>query len=253
MMKKKMIWRVLITLVLSSVFMSGCAKQHFPFETKNMTSLAPLKIVYYGEPSKMGVKNPYGRMASSGVAILISPIIGLAGETGIYLWEIGKEKDIYKANIPDLGQLVMKTFVERAPREVANWPTMTVDEKPFNRDDVNNFIKNKSGSILIFQIARTIENVRGAGFLPVFASLKSYPIYELNAHNGLVATIRTVLQDPEGKIVWAKYSKYSSRIFGRNMNFNEYLADDYRLLREEIEFAANTIVSELIDNLLKGL
>jgi hypothetical protein len=120
------------------------------------------------------------------------------------------------APISDFGKLVMDKFIERATREIPNWPTTTLEERPIGGD-----YSYKSGTLLTFNVIGLIF-VFGEGF-----------------GSGVVVT----MTDLEGNVLWKKRFSYASRRFDRKRSIDEYEADNFNLLKEEMEFAAEKTVS----------
>jgi hypothetical protein len=140
------------------------------------------------------------------------------------------EKDIAEAKMPDFRKLVTERFVERAKIEISNWPTMDVEEKAVKVDFIKDFLNNKSAYIMIIQV----------------------PIYSVNTWTGFWAGVRADIKDSKDTILWGKHFMYRSEKYKRTQSVDEYKADNFKLLREEMSFAAETVVSELIQDLTKG-
>jgi hypothetical protein len=107
---------------------------------------------------------------------------------------------------------------------------MDVEEKAVKDDFIEDFLKNKSAYIMIIQV----------------------PIYSVNTWRGFWAGVRADIKDSKGNILWGKYSEYISDKYKRTRSIDEYKADNFKLLREEMGFAAETVVSELIQDLTSG-
>ena len=126
-----------------------------------------------------------------------------------------------KAQIPDFGELVTRKFVARARAEIPNWPELTTRDEP-----VEGPYAHASGTLLKFKVNEI--------------GLSSYP-----ADKGFVAsvTVKMALRD---KVLWRRTFAYESKKYGRERALEEFEADGGKLLRAEMEFAAETTVTDFI-------
>ncbi|MFH1349034.1 MAG: hypothetical protein ABIH58_05375, partial [Patescibacteria group bacterium] len=124
----------------------------------------------------------------------------------------------------DIGELVMRKFVDRTPQEIPNWPAMNVEEQP-SREEYST-----SGTLLEFRVT----------------------LFDLNDVNGLTSNIITTMKDSEGNVLWKKGFLYYSRKFERKRSIDEFQAENGKLLKEEMEFAADKTVSDFIEHFKKG-
>jgi hypothetical protein len=135
-----------------------------------------------------------------------------------------KEGEKTKAYIPDFGLLITKKFTERAGREIKNWPLMIIQEQPVSADYA------ESNAMIEFQIDQI---------------LYAFMI-------GVRSDSTISLKDSNGDVLWKRSFTYRSSDFNRKKSFAEYEAENYKLLKEEIEFAAETTVSDYIENFKSG-
>jgi hypothetical protein len=124
----------------------------------------------------------------------------------------------------DFGELVVKRFVERVSKEISRWPRMTVKDQPI-ADDY--FIE--SGTLLEFKV--------------------SGDPYTLNSFNGFVSSVTATMKTADGDVLWQKSFEYRSQYNDRMRTIDEFKADNAKLLREEMVFATEKTVSELINHL----
>jgi hypothetical protein len=121
----------------------------------------------------------------------------------------------------DYGEIIMYRFADRAQKEIQNWPNMAIESKP-----VKNSFKFNSGTLLVFNVGVVMVHARG----------------------GFMSITRAKMVQPDGKVLWQKKYLYEGRKNGRFHKVREF-NNDSKLLSEEIDFAANTTVSEFINDL----
>jgi len=212
-MKKITSW-VVFVLVISLIFLQGCAADK-SFVKKDLTTLAPLKVVYHETPSirRSALGGTMFSVATSGPgAVVIGDAVGESGG------KEGQEKRY------DFGYIVMKTFIERASKEISNWPLMNVIDKPVSDDYAD------QSPLLEFKVNRLMYGYRG----PSVAS-------------GFQSETVVIMKDSNSDILWQKSFKYSPDEFNRKKTLVELEADNYKLLKEEIEFAAEKTASDFIE------
>ena len=211
-MKKITSW-VVFVLVISLIFLQGCAADK-SFVKKDLTTLAPLKVVYHETPSirRSALGGTMFSVATGGLgAVVIGDAVGESGR------KEAQEKTY------DFGYIVMKTFIERASKEISNWPLMNVIDKPVSDDYAD------QSPLLEFKVNRLMYGYRG----PSVAS-------------GFQSETVVIMKDSNSDILWQKSFKYSPDEFNRKRTLVELEADNYKLLKEEIEFAAEKTVSDFI-------
>lgn len=79
------------------------------------------------------------------------------------------------------------------------------------------------------------------------------PGYYIDTDYGLAILVRAEMGDSKGIVPWGKDFAYDSREYKRYRDIEELKADNFKLLREEIEFAAEATVSDFIKDLSNGL
>ncbi|OGP85881.1 MAG: hypothetical protein A2Z08_00930 [Deltaproteobacteria bacterium RBG_16_54_11] len=134
--------------------------------------------------------------------------------------------------MPKINELVMNKFFERAEKAIPGWPAMVIEEQAVtNKKD---YFRQYSGTKMLF--------LNATNYAP-----------HLSTGHGFVSYFYGFLVDSEGDILWKKMFVYTSKGFGRVRSVEEYKADNFKLFKEEIEFAANTIVSVFIEDIKKGV
>ncbi len=121
----------------------------------------------------------------------------------------------------DFGEFVMTKFVERVSKEIPNWPPMTVEEQPIGGD-----YTFTSGTLLEFEVT------------------------DLTLHwiTGFEARVNATMKNSEDDVLWRKSFGYRSRDFDRQRSIDEFKADNAKLLKEEMKFAADKTVSDFIEH-----
>ena len=232
-MRIKALWTVVLALMLSSPLFQGCASTSTdkPLCFKDFELLKkPIRIARYVDEEYRVIHSTGHRIAGTiGVDSLIG---GVVASVGVRAWERGVEKEIAAANVPKINELVMRKFVERSGKEIPGWPPMIVEEQPVkNKKD---YFKQYSGTKMLFLNATNRAPCLYTGY-------------------GFGSYFYGFLVDSEGDVIWGKMFTYFSQGWGRQKSVEEYKADNFKLFKEEIEFAADTIVSDFVADIKKRL
>jgi len=124
----------------------------------------------------------------------------------------------------EFGQLILQAFMQRVAQEIPEWPAMTVVERPVDERSM------PTGPTLALRIG--------------LFHLSTY-------YSGLEADATIEMARAGGEVIWRKSFRYTSRVYDRNRSPDEFKADDNKLLKEELRFAADRIADEFIKD-LKG-
>ncbi len=233
-MRKRALLAVVMILILPSLLFQGCATTFTPLNKRALSSLSPLRVASNLKPYE-GVRVWYsGGETISVVLGCVSLIGGIIVHIPVRASERSLEKEIVAAGVPRYYELVMKKFCERASKEIAGWPPMVVEERPVDSHYAKAFLKNKLSSLLLL--------------IPAY-----YYAPILSTGQGFEGNYSAVLYDSEGNLLWKKGFEYSSKKYDRFRSIEEYKADNFKLLKEEMEFAADTIVSDFIADIKKEL
>jgi hypothetical protein len=235
-MKKRSAWVLVILWTLGFLSVQGCATttNHIPLQ-RDTASLSPLKVAYYGEPFPKMNAHHLGLRIACWPFIIIPPIgltLGLLGAG----WESGMEKDIANAKMPDIRELVARKFVDRAAREIINWPKMDLQEGLINDQYIKSYFQEKFGNLMLIELPRSGSPGDWG---------ERYE-WHLSTSDGFNALIHVTIKDSEGNIVWLRDVSYISGKYKRERSVEEFKANNFKLLREEIDFAADIMVSEMI-------
>jgi len=215
----------LVGLMASLLFLQGCtADKHFVKKDGVLTS--NLKVVRYETPGIL-------RSTMAETFLLTAATVALPGGSLLFVLsdEYAKTRgEKMQVKIPDFGYLVMDKFTRRLNNEIPNWPTLTIVDRPLKEDFAE---PCTSIEIRVKRLAYGyLDFIRGGG-------------------NGFLSKTVITMKDPEGDVLWQKTFTYLSKDFNRDRDIDELEADDGRLLREELEFAAEKTASEFIKH-LKG-
>jgi len=227
-MRKVTPWMLSFIVLFYFFLLQGCASNK-PLVNKDFTSLAPLTVVcHYGD------KGPIHIVSTGGTVIsLLSPIAGI----GTMVYEHSLEKKMKSALETSFEELVVGKFVDRASKEIPNWPVMTIKKAPI----MNSY---KEYRYYIYNLHKFI-----AGNTMLFTFISEFKTGLVSSN--LEMKSKAIIRDSGGNLLWMKVFVYNSKKFGRKWSFKEYKADNFKLLKEEMEFAADTIVSNFIESLLK--
>jgi hypothetical protein len=230
-MRKKALGTMALVLILSSVLFLGCATT-IPLDKRDLTTLTPLRVATCVMPYEgVIVRHSTGRTIGN-VVNVFTEIGGAIAEKSVSAWENDLAMEIISAGVPRYYELVMKKFVERASKEIPDWPSMVVEEHPVNSRYAKRILKSNSGYLLLFVPANY--------FPPT-----------LSTAHGFESDYRAVLYDSERNVLWQEGFEYSSKKHDRHRSIEEYKADNFKLLKEEIEYAAEATVTEFIESILK--
>jgi hypothetical protein len=215
--------RLITMSVIFLLFLQGCATDK-AFIKKDMASLGPLKVVRYKTPGIL-------RSTVTETLFLTTAAVALPGGTVLLLLsdEYCKARgEDMQMRIPDFGYLVTNKFVERMKSETSDWPVLDVQADPVGEDYA------RTCTIIEFKVKRLaygyLDFIRGGG-------------------NGFLSKTVVTMKDSNGEVLWQKSFTYLSKNFKRDKDITEFEADDAKLLKEEIEFAAEKTVSDFIDHL----
>ena len=235
-MKKLTPCTLVAVLTASLLFLQGCASTNTPYTSKNLSSLEPVKVCRYETP---------GIMKSTGTETALLALVTLAVPGGSALLVVGDEYNKARGSdtqtrIPDFGSLVMNKFLERLKKDRTDWPVLTALQEPLKEDF------SEKCTVIEFKVSRvaygSIDLTRGGivlerGFDKGVVS------------NGFLSKTTVTMKDPQGEVLWQKSFVYLSENFDRGMSVEELEADNFSLLKEEIEFAAEKTAEDFLAHL----
>jgi hypothetical protein len=211
---------ILALILLNTFIFQGCSLPDKLYLKKDTIIATPLKVIRYETPD-------IRRYSVVEIVIVAAVGFGLLGGIGapvcaLIYHDMKKLPD--DQGIPDFGKLVMTQFIDRAKNEIPNWPVMIVEEKPIQESPTDN-----------------------ANYILEF---KADPL-EIKSSLGLRFTTIVTMKDKEGNVVWEKGYKYSSEEFNRKASYEQLKNYNYKLLKEEMSFAADKTVTDFIENFKK--
>lgn len=144
-----------------------------------------------------------------------------------------------QAKIPDFGSLVMNKFAEQVKTARPDWPPLTVVPDPL-KDDFS-----EKCMVVEFKVNRiaygSIDLSRGG--------IAFEEGTERMSTTGLLTKTLVTMKDAAGEVLWQKTYVYLSEKFGREKTMDELEANNYKLLTEELQFAAEQTVADFVAHL----
>jgi len=208
-MRKSWMWVPLLTVALSIIFLNGCALDK-TFVKKDMASLGPMKVVRHEPP---------GFEVQTGGGMFLIALGGcVTAPAGAYI--IHQRSKEIRPHLPDFTELVMNSFVEKAGKEIAGWPQVSIEPAPVKKD-----YKYTEGSLLEFKLIN---------------------IYAVHFVMGFITETRVTMKDANGDVIWRKSFSYKSRSLDRKKSIDEFTAEQGKLLKEEMVFAADYTAMDFI-------
>jgi hypothetical protein len=204
---------VCILILSISVFsLEGCSTDK-PFVKRVSISDLSSKVVRHQTPNikKIGLGTAFGFIIGGAIAANV-------------VSEIESKKFRDQMTVPDFGQLLMERFVERAEKEISDFPKMMIENKPIDGDLIYG-----NGILIIFKVDQLMLD---------FSKLVS------------VSKIR--MENNQKEVLWQKTFGYSSKKFSRKVNLEELKVGNIKSLRDEMEFAVETTVSDFIKHFREG-
>lgn len=235
-MKKLTPWPLVVVLTVSFLVLQGCASSNKQFTNQNLSSLEPIKVCRYETP---------GIMKSTGTETALLALVTLAAPGGSALLVVGDEYARARGSdtqtmIPDFGSLVMNKFLERIHNERSDRPALTVMQDPLKEDF------SEKCTVMEFKVNRvaygSIDLTRGG--IALERGLDKGVV-----SNGFLSKATVTMKDSQGEVLWQKSYVYLSENFDRSMSVDELEADNFNLLREEMEFAAEKTAANFIEHL----
>jgi hypothetical protein len=199
------------------IVIQGCALPNQPYVKKEASDATPLKVVRYLSPDIRRYSLGEGLAVFVGSSIILDPFVGIL----VYSIYHDVKKLPNDQDIPDYGKLVMDKFTVRAKNEIPGWPAMNIEEKPIweaQKDETNYLLEFKADSL------------------------------EIKDSKGLRFTSIITMKDKENNIVWQKSYLYTSEQFNHKVDYDQLKKDNYKLLKEEMVFAADATVTDFIEH-----
>jgi hypothetical protein len=213
------IWAAALFLI------QGCASDR-AYVKNNSVALSPLKVIRHETPGIL-------RSTMAETFFLTAATVGLPG--GSLLIVLGDEYSKARGQdmqmkIPDFGNLVVKKFAEKLNRDVIEEGcVLNLEDKPVGEDFM------PLCTVMEFKVGRLaygyLDFVRGSG------------------SNGFLSKTTVTMKDQTGEVLWQRSFTYLSKDYGRDREIDEFEAEEGRLLKEEIEFAAEKTAADFVGHL----
>lgn len=230
---------IAFAFAVSSLFLQACASSNTPLTKTDFPASEPIKVCRYETP---------GILKSTGTETAFLALVTLAAPGGSALLLVGDEYAKARGSgtqtlIPDFGSLVMEKFLTRIRSARPDWPALAVIPEPLKEDF------SEKCTVVEFRVNRvaygSVDLTRGG---IVFERGLDKGVIS----NGFLSKATVTMKDAEGEVLWQKSYVYLSENFDRNMSLDELEADNFTLLKEEIEFAAEMTAADFIEHLNGG-
>ncbi len=253
---RKVIVGIIILFGLISLFLYSCAgNKPFVYSEDDLKKIEFIKVVRHETPTfKLQTPERYYSGLAVGGGFLGILIRELAVKSG------GKEiKE--RLSIPDFGEIVMKKFTQNVRKEIPQWPMMIFENNPVKAGALSDFPDLSTAKLIGYAAPRPIwhPGVPDAPAVKEFSSITkagvllafSVQVWGLSYAgggkagdaNGFLSITTVKMVDNTGEVLWEKEFTYKSEEFGRGQKLEEFDAENGKLLKEEIEYAAEKTVS----------
>ncbi|MRR15229.1 MAG: hypothetical protein EG826_02105 [Deltaproteobacteria bacterium] len=220
---KKFLSVVLSLIITVCLLLQGCGLPNQPYIKKDASEAAPLEIRRLETPDYR-VYSPAGMAGSMIVGGVLLGALGAGIAYGIHYFTTIQSTN---PEIPDFGKMVTDKFVERSAKDIPNWPAMNVADKPV----ASGAPLAPKGYTVVIKIV-DIRIVTDSGL-------------------GIESVIK--MFDQNYNVVWEKGYFYDPNNFSRRANYEKLKADNFKLLKEEFVFAADTTVNDFITHFKNSL
>ena len=237
--KKTLVPVLIIVIASSCFFLEGCASSNKEFSKKDFQLSEPIKVCRYETP---------GIMKSTGTETALLALVTLAAPGGSALLVVGDEYAKARGSgtqtlIPDFGFLVMDKFLAQLKSEHPEWSSLIPIQEPLKEDF------SEKCTVIEFRVNRvaygSLDLTRGG--IVFERGLDKGVISE-----GFLSKVTVTMKDAAGEVLWQKSFLYLSENFDRSMSLEELEADNFTLLKDEMEFAAEKTAADFIEHLNGG-
>lgn len=208
-------WRAVILFPIGLLlFLQACASTGIT--RRELSSIESIQVARYKTPD-LEVKTVAGVILIFSGGLLTAPL-------GASIDERASKRANQSVIFPDYGDLLVRSFLRVAPKELPGWPKMTAVNKPVDRG-----YKYAGAALLVFDVDHLW----------------------LTKFGGLTIEGDVIMRDPNGNTLFKRHFWYRSRDFGLLKDQDEYLANNAKLLVDEIPLAAEHTARTLIIGPLK--
>jgi hypothetical protein len=202
-----------LPIVVVALLAAGCAGNK-PLESGRIEKVALLEVARYATPEIQ--RHSAATILGGGLIFGGFGMEAVAASAGQQLRE--------RCALEDFGRLVADQFVAQAPAQIPSWPKMRVQETPIEPGYVA-----RDAHLLAFK--------------PEVVWLYSF------GPKGLMASVSATLVAPDGSELWRHLISYSQKDAGRMRELEELEANDCRLLKEEMRYAARVMAAQFVGEL----
>lgn len=230
--------RLPITVISAAMLLVfGCSpKYNHALVKRDLSSLGTIKVVRHETP---------GILKASGTETGFLTLATLAVPGGSALFFVGdaygKARGAGTQNaIPDFGSVVMEKFLGSVSQAVPDCPELTPLREPLKEEF------SEHSAVIEFDVKRlaygSVDLTRGGIIL-------EHGLDKGVIADGFLSKTVVTMKDPQGEVLWQKGYVYLSKDYDRGMSLDELEADNYCLLKEEMDFAAEQTVQDFINHL----
>ncbi len=232
--------RLVVTLavVVVAFLVQGCASST-PLTKKDFPSSEPIKVCRHETPGIM-------KSTSAENAIFALAAIGAPGGSALLVLgdQYARARGLSTQTvIPDFGALVMDKFLARMRADHPDWPPLIAIQEPLKEDF------SEKLTVIELNVRRvaygSLDLTRG-GIILERGVDKGF------ASTGFLSKATVTIKDAQGEVLGQKSYLYLSENFDRAMSLDELEANDFTLLKEEIDFGAEKTATDFVEYLTAG-
>jgi len=236
---KKAVGMILLVSVFFTFLFSGCGSKLSlrkgmlqPGQLRMVTQCVPRTSVkvYHSGGELAAITNSYG---TSLLSVIAKPFTDITVKD----WEMAVEKEIFSAGAPRFYEAVMEKSAEKISRQIPDWEPMIVDDQGVSPETVKSLLRDP-GPLLVLACGASYSK----------PPLSCAP--GLSTAHGLESRYYARLY-LRGQLVLEKSLKYESdHEPSRYRKIEEFSVDNWKLLKEEMEYAADVISTRLVKDLM---
>ena len=218
-------WRGKWLLVMGVIIAlsQGCAPHDKPLVLNEAKTITSIKVARY--ESACILEKTAGSQAAAFTGVMFGAIGGAIGGAISYSMESSNGKALaVRCGLSDFDQLVLEGFVQRLESDFPDWPKPVVEQYPI-KDETS---LDHSACNFVLKAGIQVDS------------------------SGLTTATFAKMIDPKQQVIWEKSFTYKSADFARSHSLKELEADNGKLLKEEMAFAAEKTASNLIGHLKGG-
>lgn len=192
---------------------TGCATNK-PLEAQRIASMPLIEVVRLSTPEIQ--RHSPETIAAGGLLLGGFGMEAAGAAAGKALRE--------RCKLEDLGYLVMREFVEQAPKQIPSWPSMRVEESPV-------------------EAGYLVKDAYQLQLQPAMVWIYTF------GPKGLLVNIAGRIVSPGGEEIWKYTASYSQKDAGRSRDIEELEAESCKLLKEEMLLAARALAGQFVADL----